>query len=159
MSTPVASNKELQQLVQAVDFTKVEDSAANHGIRSCFNPPAASHFNGVHEAIVKSAKRALLHQLSNADITDEELITAVTSAEALLNGRPLTYQSAHPEDDGPLHPNQFIIGRVDGLFLPPSVDTTTFHLGNRWRHVQQIVKHFWQRWMRELLPQLNLRAK
>ena len=34
--------------------------------------------------------------LGNADVTDEELTTAFTGAEALINSRPLTYQSADP---------------------------------------------------------------
>ena len=43
--------------------------------------------------------------LGNADVTDDELMTAFTRAEALINSRPLTYQSADPEDDTPLTPN------------------------------------------------------
>ena len=61
---------------------------------------------GVHETMIKAAKRAVNAVLDNADVT-----TAFTGAEALLNSRPLTYQSANPEDDIPLTPTHFLIGQ------------------------------------------------
>jgi hypothetical protein len=48
--------------------------------------------------------------LGNADITDEELLTTFTGTEALINSRPLTYQSANPNDDIPLTSNHFLHG-------------------------------------------------
>ena len=62
-------------------------------------PALAPHFGGVHEMMIKAAKRAVNAVLGNADVTDEELTAVYTGAEALLNSRPLTYQSANPEDD------------------------------------------------------------
>ena len=76
------------------------------GIKWTFNPPYAPHFGGVFETMIKAAKRAVMTILGNADVTDQELMTAFTGAEALINSRPLTYQSADPEDDIPLTPNQ-----------------------------------------------------
>ena len=109
--------------------------------------------------MIKGAKRAIYAILSNADITDEELMTAFTGAEALLNSRPLTYQSANPEDDVPLTPNHFLFGQVRGQFAPESVDETTLNAKKRWRRVQELVRHFWHRWVREWLPALNVRRK
>ena len=37
--------------------------------------------------------------LGNADIIGEELMTVFTGAEALIDSRPLTCQSANPEGD------------------------------------------------------------
>jgi len=47
--------------------------------------------------MIKAAKRAVQAILGNADITDEDLIkkTAFTEVDALVNSRPLTYQSAN----------------------------------------------------------------
>ena len=109
--------------------------------------------------MIKGAKRAVYAILGNADSTDEELMTAFTGAEALLNSRPLTYQSANPEDDVPLTPNHFLFGQVGGQFAPESVDETTFNPKKRWRRVQELVRHFWNRWIREWLPALNVRRK
>ena len=60
--------------------------------------------------MIKAAKRPVNAVLGNAHVRDKELTTAFTGAEALLNSRPITYQSAHPEDDIPLTPNHFLIG-------------------------------------------------
>lgn len=46
--------------------------------------------------MIKSAKKAIYGVIGTSDLTDEELITAVTGVESLLNARPLTYQSANP---------------------------------------------------------------
>ena len=109
--------------------------------------------------MVKAAKRAVNAVLGNADVTDEELTTAFTGAEALLNSRPLTYQSANPEDDIPLIPNQFLIGQIGGQFTPESVDETNYSLKKTWRRVQELVRHFWHRWLREWIPSLSNRRK
>ena len=109
--------------------------------------------------MIKAAKRAVNAVLGNADVTDEELTTAFTGAEALLNSRPLTYQSANPEDDIPLTPNHFLIGQIGGQFAPESVDETSYSLKKRWRRVQELVRHFWHRWLRERIPSLIKRRK
>ena len=86
-------------------------------------------------------------------------MTAFTGAEALLNSWPLTYQSANPEDVVPLTPNHFLFGQVGGQFAPESVHETTFNPKKRWRRVQELVRHFWHRWIWEWLPALNVRRK
>ena len=68
-----------------MDQDKINNSMSNKGIKWHFNPPRASHFGGFIEALIKSAKRAIAAVLSNADITDEELLTAFTRAEGLLS--------------------------------------------------------------------------
>ena len=51
----------------------------------------AQNFGGVHEIIVKATKKSIKNILVNADINDEELLTAFVGAEILINSRPLTY--------------------------------------------------------------------
>ena len=86
-------------------------------------PSLAPHFGGVPETMIKAAKRARYAILGNASVTDEELMTAFTGAEALINSRPLTYQSANPLDDVSLTPNHFLFGQVGGQFASESVDS------------------------------------
>ncbi len=76
-----------------------------------------------------------------------------------MNSRPLTYQSANPEDDCILTPNHFLFGQLGGEFAPENVDTETYNIRKRWRRVQELVKHFWARWHREFLPTLSSRRK
>ena len=95
---------------------------ANKGIKWKFNPPGASHFGGLYEALIKSSKCAINAVLGNADITEEELLTAITGAEGLLNSRPLTYQSIDAKDEPFLTPNHFLHGQCGGQLAPEAVD-------------------------------------
>jgi hypothetical protein len=154
----VGGQNELEELKE-LDQDKIQNDTAGYGVKWHFQPPLAPHFSGVHESLIKSAKRAIYAILGNADINDEELQSAIVGAEGLLNSRPLTYQSSNPADLVPLTPNHFLIGQLGGRFAPESVDTTDFSPRRRWRRVQELVRHFWHRWMSEWLPSLNARKK
>ena len=134
----------------------------DRGVKWNFNPPLAPHFGGVRETMIKAAKRAAYAILGSANVKDEEMTTAFPGAEALINSRPLTYQSENPFDDVPLTPNHFLFGQVGGggggPFAPETVDSSQFSPRKRSR-VQELVRHFWHRWLREWLPTLNQRTK
>ena len=117
----------------------------------------APHFGREHESMIKFAKRVFKAILSKADVTDEELMTAIKGAENLINSRPMTYQTADPSDDVPLMPNHFLHGQIGGQFAPTSVDGTYFNPRKRWQRIQELVRHFWHRWLREWLPELSAR--
>jgi len=85
----VGTERELRELVEQLDQDKIEKSAASKGIEWSFNLPWAPHFGGVHETTIKSVKRATYAILGTADVSDEELMTTFTDAEALINSRPL----------------------------------------------------------------------
>ena len=155
----VGAQAELQDLVKRLDQEKIKNSLANKGIKWHFNPPSGPHFGGVHETMIKAAKKAIYSILGNADINDEELMTAFVGAEDLINSRPLTYQSANIKDDLPLTPNHFLHGRIGGEFAPENVDETSYNMKKRWRRIQELEKHFWKRWITEWLPELNKRRK
>ncbi|XP_045178062.2 uncharacterized protein LOC123538159 [Mercenaria mercenaria] len=150
---------ELKDHYQNLDQSAIVKDASNRKIEWKFIPPNAPHFGGCHESMVKSAKKALYALLGNADITDEELHTAVVGAENLINSRPLTYQSSNPSDDIVLTPNHFLIGQLGGRFAPDIVNTDCYDTKKRWRYVQELLRHFWKRWIREYLPTLGTRSK
>ena len=155
----VGAVNELKELINALDKDKIQRDTAVDGIKWNFIPPAAPHFGGAHEIMVKAAKKALYGVLSNAEVRDEELITACTGVEGLLNSRPLTYQTSNPKDNVPLTPNHFLYGQMGGNFAPETVDTTSFNPRKRWRRVQELIAQFWNRWLYEYIPTLNTRAK
>lgn len=155
----VSADRELRELRDALDVDKIQDSTAVKGVKWQFNPPGAPHFNGVHEIMIKAAKKAMKSILGDADVNDEELMSAIVGAEGLINSRPLTYQSSNASDDQPLTPNHFLHGQIGGQFAPETVDTTAYNLKKRWRRVQELVRHFWRRWLREWLPGLSPRGK
>ena len=105
--------------------------------------PLSPHFGGAHKIMINSAKRAFKAILTIANVSDEELMTAITGAESLLYSRPLTHQAANVEYDVPFKPNQFLHGQLGGTFAPEAVDQTTFSPQKQWRRVQELVKHFW----------------
>ena len=151
-----AADKELKQLITEIEPEKIQESVANKGVTWYFNRPAAPHFGGVHETMIKAAKKAIKGILGHADITYEELMTAIVGAEGPINFRPLTYQSANPAEDTPLTPNHFLHAQIGGQFAPTSVDNTHFNPRKRWRRVQELVRHFWHR---EWIPGLSGRKK
>ena len=150
-------DKELKDLGNQLDEEKIKQTTANNRVQWSFNPPAAPHFGGVHKIMVKAAEKAIKNILRNANINDEELVTAFVGDEDLINSRPLTYQSSHPAGNAPLTPNHFLYGQLGGTFTPDLVDETKFNLKKRWRRVQELIRHFWQRWLKEWIPNLDSR--
>ena len=109
--------------------------------------------------MIKSSKRAIMAILNNADVKDEELVTAFCGAEALITSRPLTYQSANIKDNVPLTPNHFLHGQMGGQFAPEVMDGIAHDPKKRWRRVQELIRHFWHRWLKEWIPSLSPRQK
>ena len=152
----IGADRELRELVDGLDQNRIQDQTVDKGVKWLFNPPLAPHFGGVHEVMIKAAKMALRAILRNADIKDEELMTAFVGEEAFLNSRPLTYQSADPRDATPLTPNHFLHGQMGArISASESIDEVEFSPRNRWRRVQELILHFWKRWTREWLLLLN----
>ena len=112
--------KELRVLLSELNNERISNELAGKGIEWHFSPPAAPHFGGVWESLVKSAKRAFSAIAKDASLTDELLLTFMTEAEFLLNNRPLTFLSVDPRDPEPLTPNHFLLGRP-AQCLPPII--------------------------------------
>ena len=131
----VGAERELRELVSQLDQDKIIKLVAKKGVKWNFNPPLAPHFGVVHETMIKAAKRAAYAILGNASVTDEELMTAFTGAEALINSRPLTYQSANPLGEVSLTSNYLLFGQVGGQFAPELVDSSQFNPRKRWKRI------------------------
>ena len=152
----VGAVNELKELTQQLDEEKMKRKTGTQGTRWLFNPPAALHFGGAHEILVKAAKKVIYSVLSGSDINNEDLITVFAEVEGLLNLRPLTYQSADVRGISKLHkvlltPNHFLLGQMGGQFTPEFEDVKEFNPQQRWRKVQQLVSLVWQRWLDDWL--------
>ena len=79
----VKTDKELKDLLNQLDREKIKQTTANKGVQWSLNPSGAPHFGGVHEIMVKAVKKEIKIILGNADINDEELVTAFVGAEGL----------------------------------------------------------------------------
>ena len=154
----ISGEKELKKLVNSLNKEEIINKTAHKNINWKFNPPHSPHHGGVFESMIKSAKKAMYSQINNSDITDEELMTTITGAEAMLNSRPLTYQSANSKDITPLTPNHFLHGQQGGEFAPEH-ETEKFTINKRWKYTQKIIGNIWRRWVREWIPSIGKRNK
>ncbi|CAH2108820.1 unnamed protein product [Euphydryas editha] len=98
--------------------------------------------------------------MGNSKLTFEEISTLFAQVEAILNSRPLCPLSSSPNDLLPLSPGHFIIGRPLTA-LPPSLEDTDNNASQqrRYKHLQTIRLHFWQRWQKEYLCEMQQRTK
>ena len=62
----VSASRELRDLVSAIDQDKLQRMTSNKGVSWKWNPPAAPHFGGVFESLMKSAKQAIFAVLGDA---------------------------------------------------------------------------------------------
>ena len=94
----------------------------------------------------------------------DELFTAVTEVEAIINSHPLTYISADNLEE-PLMPSYLLVGRCL-LSLPENLchqqplddedfEITPTHLNKRVKHLNNVMNHFWKRWRHEYLTDLR----
>ncbi|XP_045450491.1 uncharacterized protein LOC123659288 [Melitaea cinxia] len=151
----VGAKNELGRVLKA-SRQSVSDYASAEKIKFVFSPAYAPHFGGIWEAGIKSAKSHLKRVASNASLTFEELATLFTQIEAILNSRPLSPLSSDPTDLYPLTPGHFLIGRP--LMSVPSLPVTTKR-PNRYEFIEQLRQHFWERWRREFIAELQQRTK
>ena len=142
-----------------IENYKLEKIAADQEIKWIFNPPTGSHFGGIFEAMIKSAKRALRIVLGDAKITDDELVTMMSKVEGFLNSRPLTPCIDDPKGSPPFTPNDFLLGSWRGVGSEELTAEGRNSQFTRWRQVQVLWTHFWERWKKELVPMWAGRAK
>ena len=154
----VGASKELSRYFVSAE-RDITEAALRVEIEWSFLPPYSPHFGGLWEAGVKSVKHHLRRVLTESRLTFEEFTTLLTQIEAILNSRPLCPLSTDPNDYSILTPAHFLIGRP--LVAAPDDNLTTERLNrlNRYQLIQRISQHFWKRWVREYLAELQQRSK
>lgn len=157
----VGANRHLKECYDFIsDSTDIIASElSNQKIEWSFIPPRSPHFGGIWEAAVKATKRHFYTITRNLMLTFEECYTLLTGIEACLNCRPLTPISSDPNDLTALTPSHFLIG--DSLLQPSENNfiSTPDNRLSRWQHIDKIKQHFWNRWSREYLHQLQTKTK
>ena len=86
----VGAEREFAEYVAAWNKDEIEEHLIQRGIRWKFNPPAAHHFGGVWERLVRSCRKAMYAVLGNRSVTADVLSTLMCIVEHTLNARPLT---------------------------------------------------------------------
>lgn len=157
----VGADNQLRKLFRAAgrEASQIVGRLADDGIRWQFHPPAAPHFGGLWEAAVKAMKHHLRRIIGETRLTFEEMATFLAEVEACLNSRPLQALTDDPEDLSALTPGHFLVGTpLIAIPEPMLLDVPTGRL-NRWRLLQQMRDHMWQRWSREYVQGLMPRHK
>ncbi|XP_071959818.1 uncharacterized protein [Antedon mediterranea] len=129
------------------------------GINWQFNPPAASHYGGIWERMIRSSRKAIYGILKEQPLklNDEGLSTLFCEAEYIINSRPLTANSDNLKDLEPLTPNHFLIGAGVELTAPGSFTKKDVVMG--WRQGQYLTNLFWKRLANEYLTTLQERQR
>ena len=145
----VGAKRELREVLKTLDRSKICNHLNNRSIQWKFIPPASPWVGGAWEALVKITKKALRSVTHDRPVYEESLVTFLTEVESTLNSRPLTPVSYDINNFNVVTPNHFLISRANfnSAELRP------------WRSVQALKNMFWDRFLREYLPILNVRRK
>ena len=136
----------------------------NFCIEWTFNLEKAPWWGGIFERLVKSVKKCLRKIIGQAKFSYGELNTALVEVEAIVNSSPLTYVSFDNLEE-PLTPSHLLVGRgllslPDDLCYTEDSDDEEFTtsgdtLQKRARHLNNVINHFWSRWVKEYLLELR----
>lgn len=113
---------------------------------------------GSWDRLIQTIKRHLGEVLKERYPKGHVLRTLFCEIENIINSRPITYNSADPNDPLPLTPNDILIGHSSSFHpITPSNDKDLIVLSD-WRAIQKLADMFWKRWMDEYIPSI-LNAK
>ena len=161
----VGADKELITEFKKLDHAKICSYLLTVNTDWCIefrrNPPYASHFGGVWERQIRSA-RAILNGIliKQSDIlNDEALRTVFCEIENILNSRPLTVDTLEdPLSLQPITPNMLLTHKTK-INLPPVSNESKLHSRKFWKRSQHLVNEFWTRWKKSYLQSLQMRSK
>ncbi|XP_029670941.1 uncharacterized protein LOC115240112 [Formica exsecta] len=97
-----------ENLLNSLDWRKIEQETAIQRIFWKFNPAAAPWWGEFWERLIRLIKDLLKRILGKARLTYTELTTCVIDVEAVINQRPLIYVAEDGEDLVPLTPAMFL---------------------------------------------------
>jgi len=114
---------------------------------------------GSWEQLIRSVKTTLRCILREHLPSEEMLSTLLVETEAIVNSRPLTFVSLDSHDEEALTPNHFLMGCSSPCSYPGNFKKEDIVSKRKWRATQQLINHFWKRWVHEYLPMLTRRVK
>ncbi|XP_055633361.1 uncharacterized protein LOC129773742 [Toxorhynchites rutilus septentrionalis] len=155
----IGASKELREAVRALDKHQLSKEFTTASTSWRFNPPATPHMGGSWERLVQLVKRNLTEILRSRRPTDEELRSALTLIEGVLNSRPLTEVPVDNESEPALTPNHFLLGSSDGSKPFTLCDDNVQTVRRGWQVSQVMANAFWKRWLRNYLPEITKRSK
>lgn len=131
------------------------------GIEWIFNCPANPSEGGIWERMVQCVKKVLRHTLKDVSPKEHVLQSLLIEAENIVNSRPLTHLPISSQEEEPLTPNHFLLGRGNAAPTQSvnSPNDKLFSLRKQWRISRSLRDRFWKRWIIEYLPTLTRQVK
>lgn len=156
----VGANNELSKMSEFLENNNelIETHLSNDRIRWKFIPARSPNFGGIWEAGIKSTKYHIKRLVSHP-LAYEDFNTLLIQIEGVLNSRPLCPLSQDPNDLVALTPAHFLVGKQ--LTALPEINLTDVPENrlNRWQRVKALAQHYWTRWSKEYLSELQTRVK
>ena len=117
----IGARNELEASINVVQSKEVQQFLLKHSVRFEFNPPHASHFGGVCERMIRSARNILnvLLDQHGLQLSDEAQLTFMYEAANIVNSGPLTVDTLNDPFLEPLTPNHLIMMRSDNVRYSP----------------------------------------
>lgn len=149
------SKKELRKLWNIIRDEEVTNQVSSFKIHWKFIVERAPWWGGFYERLVRSVKLSLKKALGCRSLTSDELYTALTEVEAVINSRPLTYVYNDIGEPEALSPANFLTGKRPTSFptlgLTEVTHTSADQLLQMWKHREEVLDRFWKRWSTEYL--------
>ena len=157
----VGAEAELQKLFSKTSAMCHEVAAeiAKDNVEWHFSPPKGANFGGLWEANIKSFKRHFRKVIGDSRLTYEEFSTVAAKIEAVMNSRPLCALGSDVNDAPALTPGHFLIGASMTAPPEPFQDIDEKSTTTKWHRLTVMRNHFWHRWHKEVMAQLQQRSK
>ena len=72
----VGAERQLRELIQSLDQTRIVDDAANKGIKRSWNPPLGLHFGGVFEQLIRDLQHRESTSVDEKDWDEDGVVRA-----------------------------------------------------------------------------------
>ena len=144
-------------LFRKLNWTVVQETAHVKQIQWIFNPPSAAWWGGWWERMIRTVKDLLKRMIGNARLNYDQLRTALSSVENVINERPLTVVTEDTDDLIPITPAMFMRSIQSALF--PEASVTAPDLREEYRRGQELQQELKSRFRIEYLSLLVQRAK
>ena len=143
--------------------------SSNQGIHWEFIVEHAPWMGGFYERLVALVKRSLRKAIGKVCLTNEQLLTLLKEAVAVVNSRPLTYVGDDINSYVTLTPAHFLslnprvgvpsyIDHNDGTEYSP-MTTSADRMANMWKKGLRHLNNFWKIWKDDYLLSLRERPQ
>ena len=158
-SSFAGAEREIRQAIENWKQYQIRDELLQRECQWVFQPPKASHANGLWEGLICSTRTALKAMLKESLMGEDVRVTVLAEVKATLNSRPLCAVSDDPNDLQPLTPNHLLLQRTVSALPPGTFVKEDMLFRKKWRQTQMLADYFWRRWLREYVPALQERQK